>query len=182
MAEYSEISLIEGLNRGNTSSFKSLYNLYSVQLYNFSYKLLKSKHAAEDVVQETFIKIWERRAQIKTSGSFKSLLMTIALNAIRQSFNNISKENNLKTELLVYLTQNSDKYSHKNIYEELVKKLEELISKMPEKRKRVFAKIKIEGVKSKDVATELNITVKTVEYHISEGMKFLKAEFHTMEI
>lgn len=177
MADYSEILLIEGLNNGNHSSFRSLYNLYSAQLYNFAYNILKSQSAAEDIVQDTFVKIWDRRTQIRTSGSFKSLLITIALNSIRQSFNELSKENQLKDELLISLTKDSEKYSAEDLYENLLAKLEELIAKMPEKRKLVFTKAKLEGMKAKELSKELGISVKTVEYHVAEAMKFLKAEF-----
>ncbi len=151
--------------------------MYSSQLYSFSFKLLKSKNKAEDIVQETFLKIWDRRAQLKIEGSFKSLLMTIALNDIRGSFNQISRENNLKNELLFSLSNNSEKYSPENRYEELVNILETLLEQLPEKRKQIFIKKKIKGQKVKDIAAELNISEKTVEYHVAQTMKYLKAEF-----
>ncbi|MDD4189789.1 MAG: sigma-70 family RNA polymerase sigma factor, partial [Mangrovibacterium sp.] len=56
-------------------------------------------------------------------------------------------------------------------------KLNELISRMPEKRRQVFIKKKFEGKSLKEIAEELDITPKTVEYHITEAMKFLKQEF-----
>ena len=171
------ILLIQGLKDGNHSCFKKLYDLYSSQLYSFSFKLLKSKIKAEDIVQDTFLKVWDRRARIKTNGSFRSLLMTIALNDIRESFNQNSRNNNLKNELLFQLSSGSEKYSPDNNYEDLLNKLESLLDRLPEKRKLIFLKKKIEGKKAKDIATELKISEKTVEYHVAQTMKFLKAEF-----
>uniref|UniRef100_UPI0032166E4B sigma-70 family RNA polymerase sigma factor n=1 Tax=uncultured Draconibacterium sp. TaxID=1573823 RepID=UPI0032166E4B len=178
----SEIVLIKGLNEGKHSSFKELYVKYSPQLYCFSYNLLKSKDAAEDIVQETFIKIWNRRSVIKNTGSFKSLLKTIALNLIRHSYNNLSKEKDLKDQLLVLLTRDSEKFTLNDSYEDLLKKLEELIEKMPEERKLIFCKKKLEGEKAKDIALELNISVKMVEYHITKSMKYLREEFKALGI
>ncbi|MCY1719404.1 sigma-70 family RNA polymerase sigma factor [Prolixibacteraceae bacterium Z1-6] len=178
----SDILLIKGLNEGKHSSFKELYEKYSPQLYCFSYNLLKSKDAAEDIVQETFIKIWNRKSFIKTTGSFNSLLKTIALNLIRHSYNNLSKEKELKDELLVALTRNSEKFSLDDSYEDLLKKLEELIEKMPDERRFIFCKKKLEGEKAKDIAHELNISVKAVEYHITKAMKYLREEFKSMGI
>ncbi|WP_162304450.1 sigma-70 family RNA polymerase sigma factor [Maribellus luteus] len=178
----SEITLIKGLNEGKHSSFKGLYVKYSPQLYSFSYDLLKSKDAAEDIVQETFIKIWDRRSVIKTTGSFRSLLKTIALNLIRHSYNNLSKEKDLKDELLVQLVRDSEKFSLNDSYEDLLKKLEELIEKMPEERKLVFRKKKLEGEKAKDIARDLNISVKMIEYHITKAMKYLREEFKALGI
>ncbi len=175
--EKETILLIQGLKKGNHSCFKKLYDLYSSQLYSFSFNLLKSKNKAEDIVQETFLKIWDRRAQLKTDGSFRSLLMTIALNDIRGTFNQISRDNNLKNELLFQLSSSSEKYSPDDNYEELVKKLETLLDQLPEKRKQIFVKKKIEGQKAKNIAVELNISEKTVEYHVAQTMKYLKEEF-----
>ena len=56
------------------ASFKKLFDLYSKPLYRFSYSYLKSKEDAEGVVQEVFIKVWNRREQLKTNTSFKSYL------------------------------------------------------------------------------------------------------------
>jgi len=174
--------LLKGLRNGNHASFKKLYDLYSAHLFNYSFKLLKSKDAAEDIVQDTFLTVWNIRDRIKSSGSFKSMLFTIGLNSIRHTFNILSKENDLKDELLYNLSENSKEYSADNDYEELVKKLEKLLTQMPEKRKQVFIKKKIEGLKAKDIAIELNISVKTVAYHVAEAMKFLKKEFKAMGI
>lgn len=169
--------LIKGMIQGNHACFKQLFEMYSPVLYSFSYNYLKSKDEAEDVVQETFVKVWNRKAQINVSGSFKSYLITIALNLIRQHFNSISKDNELRDDLLIELSDESTKYSEESRFEELVSKLEMLIKQMPPKRQLVFHKNKIEGSTAKDIARELNITVKTVEYHVSEAMKFLKKEF-----
>lgn len=177
-----EIVLINGLKNGNHSSFKKLYDIYASQLYNFSFKLLKSKDASEDIVQGTFLKIWQKREKLKTSGSFRSLLMTIALNDIRGAFNKISQENGLKNELLFQLSKSSEKYSQEDNYEELVGILESLVSKLPEKRKLIFTKKKLEGKKAKEIAIELNVSEKTVEYHVSETMKYLKTEFKSMGV
>lgn len=177
-----EIVLINGLKNGNHSSFKKLYDLYASQLYNFSYKLLKSKDAAEDIVQETFIKIWHKRSDLKLKGSFKSLLITIALNDIRASFNKISRENRLKNDLLFHLSNNSEKYSAGDGYEELLTVLEEIISRLPEKRRTIFIKKKIDGIKAKEIAAELSVSEKTVEYHVAQAMKFLKSEFQVQGI
>ncbi|KJF45367.1 RNA polymerase sigma factor [Draconibacterium sediminis] len=174
--------LISGLKHGNHTCFEKLYELYATQLFNFSYKLLKSKDAAEDIVQETFVKIWHKRSDIKIKGSFRSLLITIALNDIRASFNKIAKENGLKNDLLYHLSANSEKYSAEDDYERLLTILENIVSSLPEKRRIIFTKKKLEGKKARDIAAELNVSEKTVEYHVTQAMKFLKSEFKVQGI
>ena len=64
----------------------------------------------------------------------------------------------------------------------MLDKLEELIKQMPEKRREVFIKKKIEEKSLKEISEELNITTKTVEYHITEAMRFLKSEFEKLQV
>ncbi len=84
---YIEKNLVSGLKKDSHDSFKSLFELYSKPLFQFSISYLKSKEAAEDVVQEVFTKVWNKRKELKTDTSFKSYLFTIALNSIRKQFN-----------------------------------------------------------------------------------------------
>ncbi|WP_320111242.1 RNA polymerase sigma-70 factor [Draconibacterium orientale] len=178
----SETKLVERMKEGNQSAFQSLFELYSKPLFQFSIKYLKSKESAEDVVQEVFTKVWNNRAALKTNTSFKSYLFTIALNSIRKHFNELSRLNDAKHDLLLDVSDNKEIFDDRDDYQRLIDKLEELIGEMPEKRRQVFIKKKLEEKSLKEIACELNITSKTVEYHITEAMKFLSKEFEKLQI
>ena len=174
--------LVKGLKKDNHSSFQKLFELYSKPLYQFSLSYLKSKEDAEGVVQEVFLKIWNNRKTLKTDTSIKSYLFTIALNTIRKQFNKQSKLNEVKHDILLDLSKNKSIFDDRDDYQELLEKLEELIQQMPEKRKQVFIQKKLEEKSLKEIAQELDISTKTVEYHITEAMKFLKEEFEKLQI
>ena len=173
--------LIEELIKGNHTSFKKTFELFGPELFEFSFKILKSNDIAEDVVQETFVRIWENRHKLKTEGSFKSFLSTIALNIIRKHFNDMAKDSESRDKLLLSLAKSKD-LKEDDPYDILVGKLNELISKMPQKRREVFYANKILGKTAKEIANQYNISVKTVEYHVAEAMKFLKKEFRSITI
>ena len=175
-------NLVKGLRNDDHDSFKSLFELYSRPLLQFSLSYLKSKVAAEDVVQEVFTKVWNRRKELKTDTSFKSYLFTIALNSIKKQFNKVSKLNEAKHDILYDFSHNKSEFDDKDDYQSLLNKLEELIECMPEKRKQVFIQKKLEGKSLNEISIELNISVKTVEYHITEAMKFLKSEFKKLQV
>ncbi len=175
-----ELELINGLRKENHQSFKRLFEFYSQPLYKFSFSYLKSKEAAEDVVQEVFFKIWNNKKDIKTNTSFQSYLFTIALNSIRKHFNKLSKQNDLKHNILNTLSTDQQNFDDNSNYQDLLNKLEKLIERMPERRKQVFVKMKLEEKSQKEIAEELSITTKTVEYHIMEAMKFLRKEFEKL--
>ena len=174
--------MISGLKKDNHDSFRALFELYSQPLFQFSVKYLKSAEAAEDVVQEVFTKIWKNRKELKTDTSFKSYLFTIALNSIRKQFNKLSRLNQAKHDILFDFSQNKPVFDESEDYQSLLDKLNELINQMPEKRKQVFVKKKLEEKSIKEIAHELDVTPKTVEYHITEAMKFLKKEFGKLQI
>lgn len=177
-----DTDLISRLKKDDHDSFQKLFERYSLPLFRFSFSFLKSKEVAEDVVQEVFLKIWNNRKDIKSNTSFQSYLFTIALNAVRKHFNKLSKQNEMKHNILLDFSEDKEEFDDKDGYQFLTEKLDELISRMPEKRREVFIKKKIEGKSLKEIAEECEITPKTVEYHITEAMKFLKEEFEKLRI
>ena len=172
-----ETALLKGLKRSDHECFQNLFAKYSQPLYRFSLSYLKSTQAAEDVVQEVFLKIWQKRKDIDTGKSFQSYLFTIALNVIRKQFNKLSASNQLKHDLLISFAENKETFDDKDDFNEMVNKLEEMVQQMPERRRKIFRMKKLEGKSQKEIAEKFDITPKTVEYHITEAMKFLKKEF-----
>ena len=82
----SESLLIRDLAKGNILAFNALYKGYSERLYRFALGYLKTEAEAEELVQEVFTIIWEKRASVREELSFKSFLFTIAFNLIRKHF------------------------------------------------------------------------------------------------
>ena len=174
--------LIVRLRKDNHDSFQKLFERYSIPLFKFALSYLKSKEIAEGVVQEVFMKIWKNRKKLKADTSFQSYLFTIALNVIRKKFNSLARLNELKHDILNDFSSHKSNFDDNDRYQFLLDKLDELVRRMPEKRKQVFVKKKLEGKSLKEISTELAITTKTVEYHITEAMKFLKQEFEKFHI
>lgn len=177
-----ESRVLRDLKAGDHAAFEEIFERYSKQLYLFSLSYLKSEEAAEDIVQEVFIKIWNNRAAIKTDTSFQSYIFTIAMNSIRKYFNQLSRQNELRHHVLFETFDFRTDFDDRSDYQRLLYKLQELIHQMPEKRREVFIKKKLEDRSLKEIADELNITPKTVEYHITEAMRFLKSEFDKLQV
>lgn len=174
--------LLNRLKKGDHSAFEKIFKRYSKQLFQFSLSYLKSEEAAEDIVQEVFIKIWNNRSEIKTDTSFQSYLFTITLNSVRKYFNQLSRLNELKHDILFDSSGLKPDFDDRSDYQFMLDMLEELIKQMPEKRREVFIKKKIEEKSLKEISEELSITTKTVEYHITEAMRFLKSEFEKLQV
>lgn len=168
--------LVKNLSKGNLLAFNTLFKEYSGRLYRFAIGYLKSKEEAEELVQEVFTIIWEKRAALKEELSFRSFLFTIAFNIIRKYFRNraylseylksgISDEHDMQT---------SDKIS----YNSLNKYIAELVNQLPERRREIFKKSRFEGQSIKEIAEELNISHKTVENQLTDALKFIRTNLN----
>lgn len=169
--------LIQLLQKGNVAAFDSLFEVYSPKLYGFALKYFKNETDAEELVQEVFVKVWENRQSLKSELSFKSYLFTIALNQIRKYFNK-------KATSLRYLEslQNNPEYSDQgttNDYDTTLNQIYQIIEQMPERRREIFTKSKLEGKSSKEVAAELKISPGTVDNQISEALRFIRSQLKT---
>jgi RNA polymerase sigma-70 factor (family 1) len=171
-----ESQLVNSLSKGNLLAFNTLYNSYSGRLYRFAYGYFKSEAEAEELVQEVFTTIWEKRTDLKEELSFKSFLFTIAFNLIRKHFRT-------KTYLSEYLkTGRSDgldmQTSQKITYDSLYQYINELVNQLPSRRKEIFIKSRFEGQTINEIAEELKISHKTVENQLTDALKYIRTNLN----
>ena len=171
-----ETSLVRKLSQGNILAFNTLYREYSNRLYLFAYGYLKSEDEAEELVQEVFTIIWEKRSNLKEELSFKSFLFTISFNIIRKHF----RSKNYLTEYFKNgirddLDMNT---SHKISYDSLYQYITELVNQLPVRRREIFLKSRFEGYSIKEIAEEFQISHKTVENQLTSSLKFIRTKLN----
>jgi RNA polymerase sigma-70 factor (ECF subfamily) len=171
-----ESLLVRNLSKGNLLAFNTLYKEYSGRLYRFAYGYLKSEEEAEELVQEVFTIIWEKRSDLKEELSFKSFLFTIAFNIIRKHFRTKAQLSEyFKSETLA----DTDMQTAQQItYDSLYQYLSKLIDQIPQRRKEVFIKSRFEGLSIKEIAEELKISHKTVENQLTDALKFIRTNLN----
>lgn len=169
--------LIRSLQQGDHRAFEKLFKRYAQKLFTFSVSYLKNENNAEEVVQEVFLKVWTNRLSLKTETSFQSYLFTIAFNAIKKSFNKRAKDDSFKLDLIDVLDTDQDRVDFERNYQLVAEKLDRFIEEMPVKRKAIFILRKKHAKPVKQIAEELDISIKTVENQITEAMKYLKKRF-----
>lgn len=169
------------LQQGNDRAFNYFFNKYVDFVFQFSKSYIKSDVEAEEITQQVFIKLWERRERINPDKSFKNYLFTIVMNTIRDAFNEKAKENEFKLEMFNYMHTNNDEEDKLNFHLYL-KVLDELIECLPEKRKEVFILHKKQGLTIHEIATFLNVSPKTVENNYTSAIKELRQGFARKKI
>jgi len=150
-----ESLLVHNLSKGNLLAFNTLFKGYSGCLYRFAFGYLKSEPEAEELVQEVFTIIWEKRADLKKELSFKSFLFTIAFNIIRKHFRaKAYLSEYLKTGIGADMDMQT---SQKITYDSLYQYITELVNKLLERRKEIFIKSRFEGHSIQEIAEEMKI-------------------------
>lgn len=167
---------VQALKNGDVTAFDQLFRKYSERLFLFSKKYLKSDEEAHEVVQEVFLYIWEKRAELKPENSFNAYVFTIAYNRIKKHFNRKVLENKFKDEQLYLFLDASGDLDREIDYKFLLEKVETIINELPERRREIFRKRKYEGLPIKQIAADLNISPNTVENQLAAAQKQIQAE------
>lgn len=171
------------LKEGNSLAYEELFKQTYPRLLGYCSLFIHNQAQANDLVQECFVRLWEKRSTISTSQSVESLLFVMlrnrCLNYLRdQKLHVLDKNINLvgENELQHLYQLDFAGKEEKTLEEKLIEAIRESVEKLPEKRKLVFMKTKIEGKKNKEVAEELNISVKAVEKHLHQAKEQIRKE------
>ena len=166
------ISLIE---KGHTSTFTRFYTSYFHKLILASNKYISDIHTAEEIVQDIFLKIWEFPENMQEVKSVKSYLYRSVINA---SINFANRQKTLEQHHLKLASEFFDDYlTDLDEENEMIIILRDEIDKLPAQCKKVFKLSRFENLKYKEIAKALDISEKTVENHIGNALKVLRARF-----
>ena len=170
-----ENELVIALKSGNSLAFNELFREYGKRLYYFSLGYLKSREEAEEVVQEVFYRIWRNREELKSGLSFHAYLFTIAYRLILENFEKANRERHYFHDIIRETVEQTENLDEKSDYQSLLEEVEKLINQLPPRQKDVLIRKKKEGLPVKIIAEQLGISPKTVENHLTEALKTLKA-------
>jgi len=165
--------LFEKIKNNDEKAFEKLFHMYYGQLCLFASRILQDDSSAEEIVQDFFVKIWEKRKEFSIETSVKSYLYR----SVRNLCFNLIEHNNIKLRhaqsmLAKHEQQISDGDGFTEI--DLAKRIEESIQSLPEKRQEIFRLSREQGLKYREIAEKLNISVKTVEAQMGLAIKTLR--------
>lgn len=165
---------IRQLRQGDQESFKVLYDRYIDQLHAFVFRFTKSSSLSDDVVQDVFIKIWEKREQLDPEKSFRAYLYKIAKNQVLNLFARYATELDIQKEMRQCALHFANTTEDTLNFIETAKVIQEGISQLPPQQKRIFELCKNEGLTYEQAATELNLSASTINTQMVNALRFLK--------
>ena len=165
------------LTCNDEDAFRELYLRYKDKLWYYCFSFLKSKEESDDIIQEVFIRLWELRSFINPDLSFSSYMYTMTRNQVLNYFRNMDVEIQVKKALAVKTPIEEETTESTLIFAEYQQILTKAIEKLSPQRKKIFNMSRIENLSHKEIAKQLGISVYTVQEHISESLRFIKAYF-----
>ncbi len=173
MKQHDDMRLVEFLQESKVAAFEEIYRRYWFKLYGIAYHQTGVKEEAEELVQEVFLSIWNRRTEVVIR--HLELYLTLAIK--NQVYDYIKSQISYRKyqEYLIF----QEIHQHYNMDEivnftELSEAVEKVLSRLPEKSAEVFRRSRFENQSIKEIAAGLNLNEKAVEYHITKSLKFLK--------
>ncbi|WP_289662135.1 RNA polymerase sigma-70 factor [Flavobacterium panacagri] len=175
--KFTDEELVDLLKSGKDKAFDELYFRYRDILVRFVYLRMKSVAISEEIVQEVFTSIWERRKTIVIQKSFAAYIYT----SVRYMTLDYIKSHAVSDQYIQeVLEKNTVSYGSQNAtedavyYEELQKAVDKATMLLPKKSKEVFILSRIKHYSNKEIADELNVSIETVKYHITYALKFMR--------
>ena len=170
-----ERELLLLVSRGDEQAFKRLIYLYSESVFFHALTFVKSWHLAEELVQDIFMRIWQKRDKLQQVENWDKYLFTISrnflINAIRRAGEKLEfGEADDVADLLTPDQQHENK--------ELRILLEKAIQQLPEQKRAVFTMIHLEGQNQEKVAQALGIATRTVRWNLVSGINEIRDFLH----
>ena len=161
------------LKKGDEEAFDVIFRQYAPRLYYFVTGFSGNKAEAEEVVQETFVKIWENRGRIDENQNFNTFLVTIAKHIIYNKIKHRMVEKKYVDAILqspFHVTTVEDEMDYKYLKDHIGL----AISQLPPQQKEILL-LRNKGYTNKEIARVLNISKRTVETHITKAFHFLRS-------
>lgn len=165
--------IVDQFNSGSQKAFAEIYNHFYRSLYYFSKRLVADTQEAEDIVAESFIKLWKKQGSFASAENIKAFLFVITRNASLNYLRHSQHQHSTHQELS-YLADDQDQLFHQEITAELIQLIYADIENLSEKRREIVKMILLEGLEDDQIASRLNISSKTVRNQKATAVQLLR--------
>lgn len=173
-ALHSDNQLFDRMCTGDKGALELLFKIHYASLCRFAKSILKDAEQAEDMVQEVFMKCWDKREQIQLTGSFKSYLFTAVrnhcFNALKINERKFWMEDGMEDDDRIAVNDVIDHIAAKTLNE----KITQAIELLPDKCKLTFQLSRFENMSYKEIAETMDVSIKTVENQMGKALSVLR--------
>ena len=169
------------IKSGEESSFEKVYRFYYPRLIYFAKQYVLDAKASKNIVQDVFAELWDKRSSLSEDTNLNAWLFTVTKNKSLKSISHIKSQRNydnyLKSRQLEVNFKSLSEFDTSDlVFDELQSQIKTAIEKLTPACRKVFEMSRFEDKKNKEIAEELNLSIKTVETQISKALRSLKAD------
>lgn len=173
MEVYNE-PLAELLAKRDEAAFEQVFKTHFKSLHAYAFTILKDEAEAEEMVQQVFFKLWDRTATLTITGSVTAYLYRSVHNESLNYLKHQKVRAGHRLQVAYSMKNQADHASKKLLAGELEKKLREALNELPEQCRTIFQLSRFEELKYREIADQLDISVKTVENQMGKALKLLR--------
>jgi RNA polymerase sigma-70 factor (family 1) len=174
--------LLLQVGNDNQLAFKTVFNFYKEPFYTASYKIIKSRHLTEEIVQEIFISLWVNRKKVAAADNPKAYLFTMLNNSIFGHFRKLALEKTMIKKVVYQLPKIDAGSIEEGLFaKENTRMLETLISQLPPQQRIVYKLCRQQGLSREQIASELHISPNTVKNHLHKAIQFIRSS-HKLDV
>jgi len=165
--------LIAGLRSGDKKIFKEIFDAYYEPVVRFCMQRTGNQQDAEEIAQDIFVMLWSKREEMSITSSLSGYIFRSAKNRII----NLSQHEKVKISHREHVIARSNEGGYETDHfteKEIGSLVKETVNSMPEKRKKVYLLSRKQGLKYAEIGEQMNISVKTVEAHMSAALTQLR--------
>jgi len=173
--------ILQGIVSGDESSFESVYHFYYPRLNYFTKQYLLDSEVAKNIVQDVFAELWDKRRTLRNDTNINAWLFTVTKNKSLKVINRLKSQKNydsyIKARQLNINYESLIDFDTSNfVFEELQSQIQVSLKKLSPACRKVFEMSRFEDKKNREIAEELDLSIKTVEAQISKALRCLKAD------
>ncbi|HTI08444.1 MAG TPA: RNA polymerase sigma-70 factor [Puia sp.] len=173
--EQPDNDLILQFNQGDIQAFSVIYDTHYVSIYRFVRQFIHEREEAEDIVANTFIKLWKLRSNFESRHNIKAFLYITTRNACFDSLRHQKRQSEKQKELFYFLSQRpAEEHFQDDVETEVLKSIFREIEKLPPSVRTVFKMAYIEGKSNDEIAAHLHITNQSVRNNKHRAIKLLR--------
>lgn len=173
--EFSDRALIERIANNDEEAYASLFRQFYVQLCRFSLKYVREEAVSEEIVQDVFISLWEKRESLNIHSSLKAYLFRAVKNSSINYLNSQFARQDFQRDFFDHTELPVNNTQETLVYDELREIVQKAINGLPSRCRTIYTMSRNTGMSYQEIANELDVSVKTVETQMGIAFKKLRS-------
>ena len=170
---YSDDELLAAIRDSDAQAFSEFLRRYWKKAYHITYSKVRSQAVTEEIVQDLFATLWDKRSSLSISNVYAFIFTCIKNKSINYIESQLVKKK-YWDYYKVFIPQQEESTRREVEFNDLMKAVETCAETLPEKSRSVFRLSRLEGISNREIAQRLNLSEKSIEYHLTKSLKIMR--------